>query len=169
MSPKATLLFVPGYWEGGAPFHALQLRLAPLGYLTHIAPRPSTDFPAEANPSPSMSADVTAIRACLTDLVEISGKEVLLVLHSAGGFLGAEAMKGLDVKARESQGLKGGVRGIIFVAAGVVTEGHEHGRVPFAEVDEVSTVNAFSTMPPLPLMHFPLCATSFYHSLFHTD
>ena len=41
-------------------------------------------------------------------------------------------MEGLSKKAREAQGLSGGVVGIAFVAAAVVEEGHVHGDFPFA-------------------------------------
>lgn len=41
-------------------------------------------------------------------------------------------MEGLSKKAREAQGLSGGVVGIVFVAAAVVEEGHVHGDLPFA-------------------------------------
>ena len=63
------------------------------------------------------------------------GQELLLVLHSAGGFLGSAAMDGFALNARKEKGLKGGVAGIFFLAAGIAPEGFKHQPLPFFEYD----------------------------------
>ena len=63
------------------------------------------------------------------------GQELLLVLHSAGGFLGSAAMDGFALPARKEKGLKGGVAGIFFLAAGIAPEGFKHQPLPFFEYD----------------------------------
>jgi pimeloyl-ACP methyl ester carboxylesterase len=77
-----------------------------------------------------MADDIASIRATLTTLVA-SNADVLLVLHSAGGFLGSEAMQGLSARERREQGLEGGVMGIVFLAAGLAPTGHQHVDLPF--------------------------------------
>ena len=59
------------------------------------------------------------------------GQEVLLVLHSAGAFLGSMAIEGLSVGERKERGEKGGVAKIVFLAGAVWAEGFRHGPLPF--------------------------------------
>ena len=130
-----TILVVPGLWEGQEPFEALSSQLASYGYKVHVAKCPSTGTRSPGNPS--MSDDIVAIREELKDLVN-KNVEVVLVLHSAGGFLGSNAMEGFPIKDRKAKGLKGGVRGIIFITAGLLPEGVRHGPLPFTTVIKVS-------------------------------
>jgi hypothetical protein len=65
-----------------------------------------------------MEDDIAAVRTTLEKFM-LQGKEVILVLHSAGGFLGSEAVKGIHKSYRETQGEKRGVRGITFIAGAV--------------------------------------------------
>jgi hypothetical protein len=81
-----------------------------------------------------MNDDVAAIRAAIEKLTT-AGEDVVLVLHSAGGFLGSMAIEGLTRKAFRSKSLKGGVAKIVFLTAAVVPEGTPHGKPPFAYYD----------------------------------
>lgn len=64
----------------------------------------------------------------------VAEQDVLLVLHSAGRFLGSKAIEGLGAKAHAAKGLKGGVVGIVFLAGAVAPEGFTHVPLPFAVV-----------------------------------
>ena len=77
-----------------------------------------------------MLDDIAAIRATVTTLVE-NGQVVLLVLHSAGGFLGSNAIEGLSVGARQEAKLQGGVGKIVFLTGAVFPEGFRHAPLPF--------------------------------------
>jgi Alpha/beta hydrolase family len=132
----STILFVPGLWEGPSVFDSLSSLLAADGFNTEVASLPSTGTISPGNPT--MKDDIAAIRQRLVPLVS-RGDNVLLVLHSAGGFLGSEAMQGLDVKQRRERGEKGGVVGIVFLTAGLIPEGFPHQTPPFWVI-EVSWV-----------------------------
>ena len=127
-----TILFVPGFWEGSAPFSHVASLLQAQGYPTEIATLPSTGTVSPGNPS--MYDDIAAIRSTVTSLVE-KGQHVVLVLHSAGGFLGSNAIEGLSLKARQEKQLSGGVSKIVFVAGAVFPEGQRHAPLPFFAYD----------------------------------
>lgn len=128
------IILVPGFWEGPSVFSALASNLTSHSYNCHMAPLASTGHPASAT-SPSMKDDVRAIRSVVERVVEqYGGTEVVMVLHSAGGFLGSMAIEGLSVEERKAAGReKGGVRRLVFVAGAVWEEGFRHGPLPFFE------------------------------------
>jgi len=88
-----------------------------------------------------MLDDVQHIRSAIEPLVS-AGNEIVLVCHSAGGFLGSVAIKDLDIKSRIQSGAKGGVVKQVFLAAGLAPEGFRHPEVlPFYDI-RVSNVTA---------------------------
>ncbi|MCJ1402764.1 hypothetical protein MMC11_005985 [Xylographa trunciseda] len=124
-----TVLFVPGFWEGPTAFSHVSLLLQSQGYATETVVLPSTGTVSPGNPS--MDDDIAAVRATVEKLIGL-GQDVLLVLHSAGGFLGSNAIESLGAKERSEKGLKGGVVKIVFLAGAVFPEGFKHGPLPFA-------------------------------------
>lgn len=127
------VVFVPGFWEGVTVFDGVRRSLESAhGYRTVAVPLASTGTASPGNPG--LKDDVRGIRAAIEPLV-LDGKELLLVLHSAGGFLGAQAIRGLSAKHRAEEGKAGGVRMIVFLAAGVWAEGFHHQPLPFFEYD----------------------------------
>jgi len=131
-STKPTILLIPGLWEGPTVFAQACTLLEAAGYKTQTAPLVSTGTLSLGNPS--MKDDVASLHAAILEAVQ-EDKEVLLVLHSAGGFLGSSAMEGLSVMHRKEAGLKGGVVGIVFLAAGLGPPGHEHTNLPFMDFE----------------------------------
>ncbi|RBA15801.1 hypothetical protein FPRO05_12408 [Fusarium proliferatum] len=86
---------------------------------------------------PTMDDDIAKIVKDLTPVVEEAGEEgVVAVMHSAGGFIGSGALKGLTCKARQDVGRTGGVKKIVFIAAGVAPEGFEQGPMDFFDYHE---------------------------------
>lgn len=125
-----TILFVPGFWEGPAPFAQVSSLLRGSGFPTEIAALPST---GKLSPgSPSMLDDIAAIRSAVTKLVE-SGKEVVMVMHSGGGFVGSNAIEGLGIKARGEA--ERGVIKLVFLTAAVFPEGFKLQPLPFFAID----------------------------------
>lgn len=124
-------LFVPGFWEGAQPFESVSRLLSLKHFQTETCSLPSTGSISPGNPS--MLDDIAAIRSSVESVLSAE-EEIILVLHSAGGFLGSNAMEGLSKKTRAESGLKGGVVGIVFLAAAVFPEGFEHGSLPFTEI-----------------------------------
>ncbi|GLA63415.1 hypothetical protein AtubIFM54640_004562 [Aspergillus tubingensis] len=123
-----TILFVPGFWEGPKVFTPVCDLLQADGFRTEVCTLPSTGTTSPGNPA--MTDDIAAVRDHLTSIVQ-RGEEVILVLHSAGGFLGSAAMEGLSKSAVG----QGGLVKIVFLAAAVFPEGHEHEDLPFAVVE----------------------------------
>ncbi|KAJ5703611.1 hypothetical protein N7493_011536 [Penicillium malachiteum] len=123
------VLFVPGFWEGPSVFNKVTSLLEADGIATEVAELPSTGKTSPGNPT--MKDDIAAVGNHIEGVLE-TGNDALLVLHSAGGFLGSEAMQGLDKKSR---GEEPGVVGIVFLAGAVFPEGYEHQPLPFAVVE----------------------------------
>ena len=134
-----TILLVPGFWEGPTVYTSVCNILNSKGYPTTLASLPSTGTTSPGNPS--MSSDISAIRLVAQKLIEEEQKDVILVCHSAGAFLGSEAIEGLDAKGRSEREVKGGVRKIVFLAGGIAPAGQEHVYLPFCDLSKgVSTV-----------------------------
>lgn len=81
-----------------------------------------------------MSDDIAAVRAIVEKLVDAE-KEIILVLHSGGGFIGSNAIEGLGAKFREEKSLKGGVKKIVFLTGAVFPVGFTHGPLPSAVIE----------------------------------
>lgn len=129
MTPP-TIVFVPGFWEGSAPFEKISSILQGYGFPTEIAALISTGKISPGNPN--MLDDIAAIRSAVRKLVE-SGQEVIMVMHSGGGFLGSNAIEGLGMMARGEA--KGCVTKLIFVAAALYLEGFQHKPLPFFAIN----------------------------------
>ncbi|KAL9083365.1 MAG: hypothetical protein Q9159_005815 [Coniocarpon cinnabarinum] len=77
------------------------------GYETVIAEHAATGAPNRSPPeSSSMKDDITAIRQTVEKHVD-QGRDVVMVLHSSGGFLGSEAIEILSKSSRAMAGKAG--------------------------------------------------------------
>ena len=134
---KPDIVFVPGFWEGPEAFDGPAEQLRDAGYVVHSATLLSTGVPYSTEPkSPGLKDDIAHIRSFVSALVR-PDREILMVPHSAGGFLGSGAVEGLTTASRQKEGLKGGVSHIAFLTAGVLPEGALHPDLPFVEKNEV--------------------------------
>ena len=121
--PQPIIVFIPGLWVGPTIYQSVASILQTLhGYTTITVALPSTGTVSPGNPC--LQDDVQSIRGAIKPLIE-TGKEVILVLHSAAGFLAGQAIGGLSMKERVSEGQKGWVRHIVFLAAVIVPEGYQ--------------------------------------------
>lgn len=77
--------------------------------------------------------DIEVIRKAVEAIVD-QGKDVLLVGHSAGAFLGSHALKEFTPQARKEAGKAGQVTKLAFVAGALFPPGHEHSPAPFMDV-----------------------------------
>ncbi|ESZ98066.1 hypothetical protein SBOR_1597 [Sclerotinia borealis F-4128] len=123
-----TIVFVPGFWEGPTVFEEVISLLKPIGFKTQVAALPSTGTVSPGNPD--MNDDIAAVRSVVQELVDAE-EDVLMVLHSGGGFIGTSAIEGLTAKARTEKGLKGGVAKLVLLTAAIFPEGFTHGPLPF--------------------------------------
>ncbi|KAK9415200.1 putative Alpha/beta hydrolase fold-1 [Seiridium unicorne] len=128
-----TVFIVPGLWEGPAAFEHLRDILHAHGLKSFATSLKSTGTRAPGNPT--MSDDIEGIHADLEKMVSLRS------MHSAGGFIGSGALKGLTTSAREYEDKLGGIRKIIFIAAGFAPEGSDRVGGPFIkEQDDGSAV-----------------------------
>ncbi|KAH8667035.1 Alpha/beta hydrolase fold-1 [Xylariales sp. PMI_506] len=125
-----TLFLVPGLWEGPEAYAPLRSWLENSGFRVFTTSLLSTGTKYPGNPT--MADDIAAIRSDLKAVVDAAGSEgVVAVLHSAGGFIGSNAMEGLTANLLEPQQKTGGVVKIIFITAGVAPEGSDQFGGPF--------------------------------------
>lgn len=112
---KPTFVLIPGAWHTPAHFKHLIARLHEADYATASVALSSVNPPHPKEIE--VATDVALIREkMLLPLLE-EGKDLVLVLHSYGGFPGAAAAKGLSPSERRSEGRSGGIIGMIFMAA----------------------------------------------------
>lgn len=119
---KPTIVLVPGAWHTPVIYAGVINSLSAHKYPTVGLPLPSA---GATPPNADFVEDVTAIKNCLTKLVVLEEKEVVLVVHSYTGMPGAEAPKGLGKKERQEKGLKGGVLRVVFIMAFAMPEGFQ--------------------------------------------
>lgn len=146
---KPTIAFVPGFWEGPTVYSSLAQTLS---FPPHSLPTQLITMPSTGKTSPNngtLQDDVRAIRAQIEPLIEAE-KEIILVMHSAGGFLGSNAIEGWGVDARRKDGKAGGVSRLVFLAAGLFPEGTMHNDLPFMEKDVSGPSNVSVSPCPLP-------------------
>lgn len=74
------------------------------------------------NPDMGVADDESYMRSIMNPLIE-AGQDVLLIVHSFAGFPGCSAISGIDKRGREARGEKGGVLGVIYLAAFVPMDG----------------------------------------------
>lgn len=131
MASAVEVVLVPGYWVGPGAYDTVKPLLEQADHRVTVAPLPSTgQLPGPTN---NLQADVAAIRAIIESRVE-QGADVLVVAHSAGGFLAAHATQDLGKKARADAGKKGGVVKFAFLAGALFPPGHVHGPAPFMDI-----------------------------------
>jgi pimeloyl-ACP methyl ester carboxylesterase len=118
---KPTIVMVPGAWHKPSVYSEVAAALEKHGYPTVSLALPSV---GAIPPHKDFNGDVAAIRNCVTELVS-DGKEVVLVVHSYGGFPGGEAPKGLGKKECEVKGLKGGVIRYVVINGVAMPEGYQ--------------------------------------------
>lgn len=108
---------MPGAWHSPEQYAMLRDILHREGYQTESIQLPSVGSTDPANES--VTKDVQAIREkMLLPLID-QGKEVVLLMHSYGGCPGGAAAKGLS----KAVGERGGIIGLIFLAAFLAREG----------------------------------------------
>ncbi|KAK1656968.1 Alpha/beta hydrolase fold-1 [Colletotrichum godetiae] len=120
MSPsKPTFVLAPGAWHRETCYSPAQRILESRGYPVKAVRYPSVG--AEP-PTKGINDDANAVRVVLQKLVD-EGKEIVLVVHSYGGLVGANAVEGLGYKERMKEGKKGGVITFVYLSAFVVPKG----------------------------------------------
>ncbi|CCF38969.1 hypothetical protein CH063_09926 [Colletotrichum higginsianum] len=119
MSTKPVIFFAGGAWHSPEHFRDIRDELHRRGYETDAMAYPSVG--AEP-PTKGMHDDAAAVRTVLEELAG-RGRRIVLVAHSYGGFVGAEAARGLGFEQRAHEGKAGGIVVFAYLAAFVGQKG----------------------------------------------
>lgn len=113
---KPMFILVPGAWHGADHFNDLEKELQKAGYCTRtVQPGCVSAVPA----SDSFQPDVSAVKAVLIEQLS-KGTDIILCMHSYGGFYGTEA-SGLVLS--DVHKYPGRLRRLVYIAAYVPVEG----------------------------------------------
>ena len=114
-----TIVVVPAACQTPAHYQPLASALQKANFTVAVIPLPSVG----ASPGlKSFDEDVAAVRKVVGSLID-DDTEVIVLLHSYGGLPGSAAMKGLGSKDRAKEGLKGGVKRLVYVSSYALREG----------------------------------------------
>ncbi|KAH6613162.1 Alpha/beta hydrolase fold-1 [Boeremia exigua] len=116
---RPTIVFAPGAWHSSECFYPVVERLHARGWSTESVSYPS--YGAEP-PNKTLIDDVASVRTTLEQLIN-QGREIVLVAHSYGGLVAANATEGLAKEHQAKVGRKGGVIMLVYLAAFVVPKG----------------------------------------------
>ena len=136
MSRNTTVVIAHGFYHTPAPYQALvdafssqgidaccpQLPTSDLHQL-NIGDVNNPDFDREppVGGYPQGEEDNEALLAVLKPLVKEQGQRVLLLAHSAGGWVATQAaIPELQAKVRQAEGLDGGIVGILYYGAFII-------------------------------------------------
>ncbi|KAL4901294.1 hypothetical protein BDW74DRAFT_187748 [Aspergillus multicolor] len=120
MTKNPTIIFSIGAWITPPTFDAIRARLSERGIPSETPAHPSIG--AEP-PNKTLADDVASLRSVLQKLVEVEGKDVVVVGHSYGGVVASCAVEGLAKADREAAGQEGGVSRIAYLAAFALDKG----------------------------------------------
>ncbi|KAL8946904.1 MAG: hypothetical protein Q9222_006758 [Ikaeria aurantiellina] len=150
------LVLVHGAWHVPEHYTEFILRLQQAGFEVHCPRLPTCD--EHKRPNTDHSADVQAIRAQVLSLIN-EGHNVVMLLHSYGGSVGAEATKGLSLNERAAQGLPNGVSHLIYMCGFMLQPGETVGGASLprpdpdpVEFDEI-TGTTFLCQDPVQLFY----------------
>lgn len=120
-SPESTVfVLVPGAHCPGSYYHRVSERLRAKGYEAIEINNPSCGHPEKPVGMLEDAANIRSIAGSLMD----KGKNVVVVANSYGGFIAAEAMKGLSESDREAAGKTGGrLVNLVFIGSLLTPEG----------------------------------------------
>ncbi|KAL9619793.1 MAG: hypothetical protein Q9160_005629 [Pyrenula sp. 1 TL-2023] len=116
-----TIVFFAGAFAEPSCFNILSEHFREQGYPTIYANIPSLNPADAAAASTSHDAEETRNKTLLP-LLE-ANKDVVVFVHSYGGVVGGAAAAGLSKQARAAEGKSGGVIGLVYLVASLVSEG----------------------------------------------
>ncbi|RGP77213.1 alpha beta-hydrolase [Fusarium longipes] len=119
MMHKISLIFVPGAWHTPDCWGKVVSAMEAQDYKCIPITLPTTQSTSK---SVNFSTDVNAVREALISETT-QGRDVVILVHSYGGAVGASAIKGLSRKTAEAGDDKGHVIGLFMIGTGFVAPG----------------------------------------------
>lgn len=141
-SNKPVIVIVPGSFSYASHYYILVDKIQALGYRAFVNNLPSTIRDVPEEPA-SLEDDAVFFRGIIEKLAD-RGDDVVVLMHSYGGQVGSEAVKGVGKDERQKAGKSGGVVKLVYLTASVLEVGSsmksESGDPPagLVEIDEVS-------------------------------
>ncbi|KAF2875740.1 hypothetical protein BDV95DRAFT_603145 [Massariosphaeria phaeospora] len=139
MFSKLTVLIAHGFYHTPAPYKPFVDALGRQGidaFVPQLATsdlsklnvgnvnQPDFDREPPRGGYPQGTEDAAIFGKVLRDLIEKDSREVLIVAHSAGGWVATQsAVRDLQLQERRNKGLKGGIVGIMYYGAFVIPKG----------------------------------------------
>lgn len=117
---KPTVVIIGGAFHTPANYNELASALRVSGFEVHVPRLPTCN--GARPPNADFTDDTKLIRSYVESLV-FAGRTVVSIGHSYGGQVMSNALHGLGLEARSSQGLKGGVSNLIYMAGYILPEG----------------------------------------------
>jgi pimeloyl-ACP methyl ester carboxylesterase len=118
-TPNNSVVIVPGFWGDPAGFQAVIKKLEQHGYHALVMRLPSCGCEP---PNKALLDDVQEVHDKVKELVQ-SPNNVTVVMHSAGGFIAPEGLKGLLAPDLPKSGKAGGVTSLVYIAAPCMSVG----------------------------------------------
>lgn len=113
-------VFVPGAWHTSDTFDGIRALLSKRGHDSEAIALPSV---GAAEPTKfGLHADSAHTNGVLRALAD-QGRQIIVVMHSYGGMVGAGAVEGLGYEQRSKAGQLGGVIMMVWLAAFVTPKG----------------------------------------------
>lgn len=151
---KPTIVLLQGTFQPPGVYHNFAKLIESRGFSVVQPSYPSLTGQDEPDfATKTLADDVQVVETAIKDLVDGEGKTVLVVMHSYGGLVGAEAVpETLTLKSRKERGLPGGVASLFYFAAFVMPMGqsiatavgdspdHDHWDGRFKMRDPLSTM-----------------------------
>ncbi|PKK52819.1 hypothetical protein CI102_1816 [Trichoderma harzianum] len=109
--PKPHVFVIPGAYHPGSAFNLFIQSLEAAGFSAE-----TTTNRSAGNAGITVQDDIAHVQSLLIPQID-EGKDIVVVAHSYGGVVGSGVIAGLDKRGREARGLKGGIIGIICIAA----------------------------------------------------
>jgi len=119
MTSKPTLIFVPGAWHTPEYWGKVISAMESKQYTCEPVTLPTTQ---DTSKGVNFASDVTRVRDAIAEEISF-GRDVVLVVHSYGGAVGASAIKQLSRKTALPDEGKGHVIGLFMVATGFAAPG----------------------------------------------
>lgn len=116
---RPVLVLVAGAWHGSWAFDAVVPALAAAGYTANTIGLPSSS--GQSGPL-DKKHDVDHIRCELMKEID-QGRNVAVICHSYAGVPTCDAVKDLGIKERREKHLAGGVCGLVFISAFILSGG----------------------------------------------
>ena len=114
-STNPTIVLIPGAWHTAEHFTPIETKLTKQAFPTIALTLPSSKSTSAA--TKSLEKDISFIKATIEPLLAC-GTEIILLMHSSGSISGSAAINdSMSVTERVKQDQKGGVLGLVFIAA----------------------------------------------------